>query len=1168
LTLPPGHQEGSASEEAVGIQDWKAGRQRLFSCRARLIVYLSLTVILLCSRTVLAQSCETPAATVTSIQGTVEAKRVGDTQWQPVHLHDTYCLGDEIRVQDRSRADVTLANESVLRLNANTAMTFEATEEKQSSLVSLFKGAAHFFSRRPRSLEVQTPYTVAGVRGTEFYIRVADNQTLLSIFTGEVVASNQAGSLALTSGQSAVAEKGKAPVLRVVARPRDAVQWALYYPPVLYAQPDKLKSGVDWERQVGTSMEFYLQGDVQQAFDAIAQLPDTIREPGFFTYRASLLLAVGQVDAAKADIERALNLNPNDSDALALQTIIAVVQNEKDKAMEVAQKAVEAASDSATAQIALSYAQQARFDLEGARASLEKAVQLDPGNALAWARLAELHASFGDLGKALKAAQQAVALEPNLARTQTILGFAYLTQVETEKARVAFEKAIALDQADPLPRLGMGLAIIRDGNVTAGAQELEIAASLDPNNSLIRSYLGKAYYEEKRGDLDEREFDIAKELDPRDPTPWFYGAIAKQTTNRPVEALRDVEKAIELNDNRAVYRSKLLLDSDLAARSAGLGRIYSDLGFQQLALVEGWKSVNIDPTNYSAHRFLADSYAALPRHEIARVSELLQSQLLQPINLTPIQPRLAESNLFLISAGGPGALSFNEFSPLFNRNGVTVQASGLVGENDTLAGEGVISGIAGAASFSVGYSHFETDGFRQNADQEDDILNVFVQAELSPKTSIQAEFRQRDTEYGDLELRFFPDSIFFGQRNHEENTTIRLGARHAFSPSSIILTSFTYQNADIRQRDEPFPEPGILLADFEIPNQHAVGGELQYLFRSRYINLTSGGGYFDVNAELDQLIRFGPPVIPGPPDTPPTIDVSGTTGLDLKHGNVYAYSYINLLKNVTFTVGASYDHADSEFLGEVKDQFNPKFGIVWNPFSRTTVRAAVFRVLKRTLITQQTLEPTQVAGFNQFFDELDLTEAWRYGGAIDQKFTTNLFGGVEFSKRDLTVPFLDFTVDPENPPTVTADWDEYLARAYLFWTPHKWLTLRAEYSFERLTRDALFPEGVTEADTHRVPLGINFFHPSGVSSMLTVTYLNQSGDFGGFTAADPIRHGSDDFWTVDAAINYRLPKRYGFITVGVTNLFDEKFKFFDNDLNNASIQPDRMFFSRITMALP
>jgi TonB dependent receptor len=271
---------------------------------------------------------------------------------------------------------------------------------------------------------------------------------------------------------------------------------------------------------------------------------------------------------------------------------------------------------------------------------------------------------------------------------------------------------------------------------------------------------------------------------------------------------------------------------------------------------------------------------------------------------------------------------------------------------------------------------------------------------------------------------------------------------------------------------------------------------------------------------------------------------------------------------VTFTVGASFDSLSGDFPGNDTSQLNPKFGITWNPLPGTTVRAAVFRVLKRTLITDQTLEPTQVAGFNQFFDDFNLTDAWRYGVAIDQKFTQSIFGGVEVSKRDLTVPFLDFTVNPANPPTREADWNEYLARTYLFWTPHPWLALRAEYAFERLERDKRFPAGVTEVDTHRVPLGISFFHPSGLGASLTTTYFNQDGKFGGITAATPIRPGSDDFWTVDAAVNYRLPKRYGFITVGATNLFDQQFKFFDNDLRNASIQPTRTVFGRFTLAFP
>src|SRR5262245_2939634 len=760
----------------------------------RFLLCISSLTALLSPYAALAQTCEKPVAKVVSVQGTVESQRVGATQWQPVQFNDTYCPGDTLRVQARSRADVAMLNQSVLRLNANTTIILEAVKEERTGVVALLKGAAYFFSRGPRSLDVRTPFTVAGVRGTEFFISVEADQDSLSVFEGTVLEANEAGSLSLTSGQSAVTEAGKAPVLRVVARPRDAVQWALYYPPVLYIRPDEFPAGPDWQGMVRQSLEFYLRGDLQRAFDSIANVPENIRDPRFFAYRASLLLAVGRVDEAGADIERALRLHPNDSNALALQTIIAVVQNDNDKALQVAQQAVGTAPDSATARIALSYAQQARFDLEGARASLEKAVKLDPQNALAWARLAELQSSFGELKKALKAAQKAVALDPDLARTQTVLGFAYLQQVKTKQAKDAFTKAIELDQADPLPRLGLGLAQIREGHLDEGGRELEVAASLGPNNALIRSYLGKAYYEEKRTGLDEREYAVAKELDSKDPTPWLYDAIAKQTTNRPVEALHDLQDAIELNDNRAVYRSRLLLDADLASRSASLGRIYNDLGFQQLALVEGWKSVNTDPTNFSAHRFLADSYSVLPRHEIARVSELLQSQLLQPINITPIRPRLSESNLFLISASGPGALSFNEFNPLFNRDGIAVQASGLFGEHNTFGGEGIVSGIYKKFSFSVGGSHFGTDGFRINSDQKDNIANAFVQLELTPQTSIQAEYRHRDSATGDLQLRFFPENFRPNQRENVGTESYRVGFRHTFSPSSIVLGSFTHQD--------------------------------------------------------------------------------------------------------------------------------------------------------------------------------------------------------------------------------------------------------------------------------------------------------------------------------------------------------------------------------------
>jgi outer membrane receptor protein involved in Fe transport len=104
-------------------------------------------------------------------------------------------------------------------------------------------------------------------------------------------------------------------------------------------------------------------------------------------------------------------------------------------------------------------------------------------------------------------------------------------------------------------------------------------------------------------------------------------------------------------------------------------------------------------------------------------------------------------------------------------------------------------------------------------------------------------------------------------------------------------------------------------------------------------------------------------------------------------------------------------------------------------------------------------------------------------------------------------------------------------------------------------------------DTHRVPIGVRFFHPSGINASLTTTYVNQQGEFER-VADNAIQSGSDDFWLVDASISYRLPKRYGLITIGATNLFDQEFKFYDTDFDNPTIVPDRMVFARMTLSLP
>ena len=152
--------------------------------------------------------CDSPIATMASVQGSVEVRRVGQSQSQPARLNDTYCIGDRIQVGDNSRADIALVNQPVLRLDQNTLITLEGMKAEGASVIAMARGALHFFSRLPRNLEVNTAFVNAGVEGTEGLIEAQADQTAITIFDGKVLAANPAGRLRLTSGQSA---RGRTP---------------------------------------------------------------------------------------------------------------------------------------------------------------------------------------------------------------------------------------------------------------------------------------------------------------------------------------------------------------------------------------------------------------------------------------------------------------------------------------------------------------------------------------------------------------------------------------------------------------------------------------------------------------------------------------------------------------------------------------------------------------------------------------------------------------------------------------------------------------------------------------------------------------------------------------------------------------------------------------------
>jgi hypothetical protein len=484
-----------------------------------------------------------------------------------------------------------------------------------------------------------------------------------------------------------------------------------------------------------------------------------------------------------------------------------------------------------------------------------------------------------------------------------------------------------------------------------------------------------------------------------------------------------------------------------------------------------------------------------------------------------------------------------------------MQLNGVAGNEDTWGNDAVVSGLKDNVSVSAGQFHYQTDGFRDNNEQKIDLYNVFAQVALSYSTSVQAEFRTKNVSNGDLPLRF--TGVFVPNLDQDEDVdTARLGLRHSFTPGSTVLASLIYQNADIDIKVPPF-------ASSKAEADNYVG-ELSYLGQTDWGDLVAGAGY----RKRDDSTRA---------------TFAGVSTRESTHpafASGYLYSHIDVLRQLRLTLGASADHLDGTTNAEDKEQLNPKFGLDWRPAPGTSLRGAVFRTLQRPVISQEnvdpTLEPTQVAGFNQFFLASEGTDAWTYGAAVDQKFRPDLYAGAELALRDLDALVID--VEDSAPTIVKRDWDEREGHAYLYWAATERVVLSAEYLYEWFDREngsgAVGEGQFTRLKSQRFPFTARVFHPSGFWAGATATYLSQDGDYlvpagpPPPVGPPPLKEVSEDAqtWVFDASIGYRLPKRYGLISLDVRNVFDKSFNYQDTDPGNPQITPERRVFVRATLS--
>ena len=1147
---------------------------------------------------------------IVAIQGSVELMPAGAKTWVLTQTNQVLYPGDRLRTADNSRVTVLWSDKSVVPLGPLTQIEI-LEPDNSGSLPGLnfVKGVLSFFHRdKPGRIRVLTHGANASIEGTEFVIRATglngSEQDTLSVLDGKVLFSNSHGSILLTNDQQAVAKQGRAPVRTPGFIANNLLQWCFYYPAVL--DPRDLPLTPDEQRSLGPSLDAYRAGNLLAALGRYpeSKAPESDSER---IYHAALLLSVGEVEQTESELamlSASGQTNHLARLANALRTLIAAVKRQSRPSSLEPVLSTEWLADSYYEQ------SQAKGDesLSAALAMAQKAAALSPQFGFAWERVAELEFSFGRARESETALDKSLDLSPQNAQALALKGFLLASQNRIGDATAWFDRAIATDGALGNAWLGRGLCRIRRNDYSDGLHDLLIAAATEPQRSLLRSYLAKGFSNDGQNTLASREIAIALRLDPSDPTAWLYAALIKQQQNRINEAIGDMEKSQSLNDNRQLFRSKMLLDQDNAVRSANLATMYEDDGMNDVGVREAAKAVTYDYDNASAHLFLSDSYNALRdptgfdlRYETAWFNELLLANLLSPVGAG----RLSQT------------LSYQEYSKLFESDGPGFADQTAWRSDGELAQLGGLYGTYKDTSWAGDIDYQHNNGVRANNRLDSISGDVSVKQQLTPSDTVLgiAQFENYHSgdnfQYYNFYTAASPSDNYSGYRpfyeyaEHQDPTIIG-GYQHEWAPGirTLILggrledsqrfSDVQAPTLDFIQTPPPPPPQTIIPPATSTPYDeqlsdhfHIYTAELSQIVQKDKYTLIVGGRWQGGQFGYSDTFTNSPP-----PLAALFLPTNQSFSEPFQRFGGYGYLTVEPVDKLWLTAGLAYDAMEypSNFRSlpvsagtEWRQEPEPRFAIVWSPSDKVTLRGIYSRSLGGVSLDESyRLEPTELAGFVQTYrsvisesivGSVSAEDVQLEGLALDLKFNHGTYAGLmaenigthvhqtvgDFLLANSVAPYV-VSSTPQNldyyEQSFTAEVNQLLPDGFVAGASYVLTHSQLKSNYPEIPDDVLTPQNQS-AFLHQLDSYLLFNHPSGFFARFdALGYLQENV---GYDGAEP----GDNFVQLNLVGGWRFWQRRGELLVGVLNLTRSNY-----NLNPLTEYPElprtRVFYGQFT----
>lgn len=1085
-----------------------------------------------------------------SVEGTVNFRRVGESSWKDVRIGSSFRVGDTVRTGADGAVAFKFVDGTLVRLGRLSAITFSDVRPRGAPVVTQSQGRSFFFSRGAKhEPEIRTPMVNAAIYGTELVVDVSDRETTIDVLHGAIKASNDRGSLNLSMGERVRAKKGSALERSVLVRPADSVQWMIRFP---FIATDRDLVGVDdtgcgAECRAATKRIIEATGKNKSMLAALQGESKAFRNSS----RGELLHAIALWRVGDAAQARAiLDTLPDNLDArsAALREVLrgydAIVAGDASQATKRLQAARTADRSLVNVGLLESYVAQSSGAVDQALEAVKTLRASYPEIADLFDREAELLLSTDNAKEASRVLTARNDKFGTTAISATLAGFAALERKQYEIAQARFDEALKIDNSQSLPYLGQALLKAKDRDYSSASTLLSQAIQLDPSSAVYRSYLGKLFFEDEKTPQSLKEFEAAIALDPNDPSPYLYRSYSRVANNEPIQALEDVERSIELNDGRAVYRSSLLLDRDTAVRSAGLARVFTELGFGDAARIEAIKSLTEDYGNFSAHRLLADSYSSILDAE-ANLSEKRIADLMSPLSF----------NLFNSIGEQP---SFGDYNALFDKK-ETRQGARLEwnSNRDQIGGELIASGKGDDWGYLASYQPYYMSGSHHKAFSGANTFRSALQYEptVDDRFIVDGKFTMTDVEG--------PRNADYSEDVHIGN--LRLGYNRRLSSSwrwltqaeigrDRDLTSFnTQREAEVVVAGENEAVPATLetlQATRDRIQRNSISSQL--LFNSKYLDSVAGAEalYADTSRrEFSPVYGFSEY-----PDYTVRGELRSSSAGSLTSGQAYEYLSFKVPRRANLTLGVAATSVQQDLTevppfksGEnLETAVTPKIGLVLTPTRWLTTRAAYFESLSRKPVLEDltSLEPTLIGGINQRFNDLSGAYSRNLGFGIDLKDSNRLYAGAQYTRRNIRESFGDLndrvefdgstisSLEPSTSGFFDSHAESDIFRGYISTILSSQSVLTGE------TLNNWYHDTGTDSDfdvqTQRHRFGYKYFLGKHISLGLQATYRNQSAGY----IDDP-----KGFWLFDTGVSYRFAEQRGRIFARVDNILDRDFNY-------------------------